>query len=63
MAHDWVPMRPERVCEVGFDQVDVDRFRHPARFRRWRPDREPESCRMEQIELDPLELTHVLALR
>jgi ATP-dependent DNA ligase len=63
MEHDWVPLRPERVCEVGFDQVDVDRFRHPARFRRWRPDREPESCRMEQIEVDALELGQVLALR
>ncbi len=49
MEHDWVPLRPERVVEVGYDQVDVDRFRHPARFRRWRPDRTPDSCRLEQI--------------
>ena len=49
MEHDWVPVRPERVVEVGYDQVDVDRFRHAARFRRWRPDREPSSCRLEQI--------------
>ena len=49
MEHDWVPIRPERVVEVGYDQVDVDRFRHPARLRRWRPDREASSCRIEQI--------------
>src|SRR4051794_7087829 len=49
MEHDWVPVRPERVVEVGFDQVDVDRFRHPARLRRWRPDRDASSCRLEQI--------------
>ncbi|HET7471632.1 MAG TPA: ATP-dependent DNA ligase [Candidatus Limnocylindrales bacterium] len=49
MDHDWVPLRPERVVEVGFDQVDGDRFRHPARFVRWRPDREATSCRLDQI--------------
>ncbi|MFN2582177.1 MAG: ATP-dependent DNA ligase, partial [Candidatus Dormibacteria bacterium] len=50
MSLDWVPVRPERVCEVGYDHVDPNgRFRHPARFRRWRPDREPESCTYEQL--------------
>ena len=49
MVLDWVPIAPERVCEVAFDQVDGARFRHPARFRRWRPDREPRSCRLDQL--------------
>jgi ATP-dependent DNA ligase len=49
MPLDWVPLRPERVLEVAFDQVDVDRMRHPARFRRWRPDRDPRSCTLDQI--------------
>lgn len=49
MEHDWIPLRPERVVEVGFDQVDGDRFRHPARLIRWRPDRHAASCRIEQI--------------
>src|SRR3954454_20211642 len=49
MEHDWVPLRPERVAEVGFDQVDGDRFRHPARLLRWRPDREARSCTIEQV--------------
>jgi ATP-dependent DNA ligase len=49
MEHDWLPLRPERVIEVGFDQVDGDRFRHPARFIRWRPDRTATSCGIEQI--------------
>jgi ATP-dependent DNA ligase len=60
MEHDWVPLRPERVVEVAFDQVDVDRFRHPARFRRWRPDREARSCRLEQIEVSAIDLAEVL---
>jgi ATP-dependent DNA ligase len=49
MEHDWVPLRPVRVAEVGFDQVDVDRFRHPARLKRWRPDRDARSCLLDQI--------------
>jgi ATP-dependent DNA ligase len=61
MGLDWVPLRPERVVEVGFDQVDVDRFRHPARFRRWRPDRAPDSCRLEQLSTDPPDLEAVIA--
>ena len=49
MEHDWVPLKPEIVVEVGFDQVDGDRFRHPARLLRWRPDRDAASCRLDQI--------------
>jgi ATP-dependent DNA ligase len=61
MEHDWVPLRPERVVEVAFDQVDLDRLRHPARFRRWRPDRTAESCRLEQVLADPPQLEALLA--
>ncbi|MDT0344253.1 ATP-dependent DNA ligase [Streptomyces litchfieldiae] len=46
----WVPLRPERVCEVAYDHMQGDRFRHTARFRRWRPDREPRDCTYEQLE-------------
>jgi ATP-dependent DNA ligase len=49
MALDWVPLAPRRVLEVAYDQVDGARFRHPARFVRWRPDRDPASCRIEQV--------------
>jgi len=49
MELDWLPLRPERVVEVGLDQVDVDRFRHPASLIRWRPDRSALSCRLDQI--------------
>jgi ATP-dependent DNA ligase len=50
MALDWVPIAPERVVEVAYEQVDSGRLRHPARFRRWRPDREPRSCTLDQLE-------------
>ncbi len=46
----WVPLRPDLVCEVGYERLEGDRFRHPARFRRWRDDRDPLSCTYEQFE-------------
>jgi ATP-dependent DNA ligase len=47
----WVAIRPERVAEVAYDHMENGvRFRHTARFRRWRPDREPESCTYAQLE-------------
>ncbi|WP_420036753.1 ATP-dependent DNA ligase [Streptomyces sp. cg28] len=47
----WVALRPELVCEVAYDHMENGaRFRHTARFRRWRPDREPESCTYAQLE-------------
>jgi ATP-dependent DNA ligase len=52
MEHDWVPLRPTAVVEVGVDQVDGDRFRHPARLHRWRPDRTAGSCTLDQLEVD-----------
>ncbi|MFD9976796.1 ATP-dependent DNA ligase [Streptomyces sp. NPDC059017] len=46
----WVALRPERVVEVAYDHMEGDRFRHTAQFRRWRPDRAPESCTYAQLE-------------
>jgi len=51
MELDWVPLAPLRVCEISYDSLDVDRLRHPARFGRWRPDRDPASCRLDQLEV------------
>src|SRR3954470_19651361 len=46
----FVPLRPERVLEVGYDHMEGSRFRHTAQFKRWRPDRDPECCGYEQLE-------------
>lgn len=51
MDLDWTPLRPLRVCEVAYGQLDGRRFRHPAQFVRWRPDRDPGSCGFDQLEL------------
>ncbi len=47
----WVPIRVERVAEVTFGQLEKRRFRHGVSFVRWRPDRTPESCRYNQLEV------------
>jgi len=46
----FVRLRPERVVEVKFDQMEGSRFRHAATFLRWRPDRDPASCSLEQVD-------------
>ena len=50
MTLDWIPVAPVRVAEVSYDHLDGDRMRHPARFKRWRADREPASCTFDQLE-------------
>jgi ATP-dependent DNA ligase len=49
MTMDWTPVDATLVAEVSYDQVDERRFRHPARFVRWRPDRDPLTCTFEQL--------------
>jgi ATP-dependent DNA ligase len=46
----WEPLRIERVCEVAYDHMQGDRFRHAATFVRWRPDKAPADCRYDQLE-------------
>jgi ATP-dependent DNA ligase len=49
----WEPLRIERVCEVKYDHMQRDRFRHAAIFVRWRPDKRPADCRYDQLEVTP----------
>ncbi|GAA1928140.1 ATP-dependent DNA ligase [Microbacterium aoyamense] len=46
----FVRLRPERVLEVRYDQLEGWRFRHTVQFERWRPDRDPRSCTYDQLE-------------
>jgi ATP-dependent DNA ligase len=56
----WEPLRPELVCEVSYDHLQDDRFRHGTHFQRWRPDREPKSCTYAQLDTPvPTELFRV----
>jgi ATP-dependent DNA ligase len=60
----FTPLRPDLVIEVAYDHMEGRRFRHTAQFRRWRTDREPESCGYDQLE-EPVsyDLTDVLGAR
>jgi ATP-dependent DNA ligase len=49
----WEPLRSERVCEVAYDHMQGTRFRHAARFVRWRWDKRPQDCRYDQLEVTP----------
>jgi ATP-dependent DNA ligase len=49
----WEPVRAERVCEVKYDHMQGDRFRHAATFLRWRDDKAPKDCTYEQLEVIP----------
>ena len=46
---NWVPLRPELVCEVSYDKMQGDRFRHASTFVRWRDDKEPPECTLDQV--------------
>jgi ATP-dependent DNA ligase len=46
---EWEPLKPELVCEVRYDQFSGGRFRHGTKFLRWRPDKAPEKCTLEQV--------------
>ncbi|MGY2733408.1 ATP-dependent DNA ligase [Sphingomonas sp. UYP23] len=58
---EWFPLKPELVVEVSFDQVTNDRFRHGTGLVRWRPDKAPRQCRMEQLDyaLRPSDLADI----
>lgn len=49
----WVPLRCELVAEVTYEGLTAQRFRHPARFLRWRPDKSPRECRYDQLDHPP----------
>jgi len=56
----WEPLRVERACEVKYDHMQGDRFRHGAIFLRWRLDKPPTDCRYAQLEVTtPFELEKV----
>jgi ATP-dependent DNA ligase len=59
----WEPLRIERICEVKYDHLQGDRFRHAAHFLRWRPDKPATDCRYDQLEVTaPYELKKVFGV-
>ncbi|TZG25784.1 ATP-dependent DNA ligase [Sphingomonas montanisoli] len=58
----WTPLAPDLVVEVLYDQVTGDRLRHGTRLLRWRPDKAPATCTMDQLvhEVRPAELAAIV---
>ena len=55
----WCPLRPELVVEVGYDHFSGERFRHGTALLRWRPDKTPRQCTLDQLKQkrsDPMKL-------
>jgi ATP-dependent DNA ligase len=50
---DWNPVRPELVCEVRYDKLERNRFRHGTRFLRFRPDKDPRQCTWREVRPPP----------
>jgi ATP-dependent DNA ligase len=60
--HSWVPLRPELVVEVEYDQMEGERLRHAGRVLRWRPDKGPQDCTYDQLDVPArYDLADVLA--
>ena len=51
-SSEWQPLKNKLVVEVCYDHVSGNRFRHGTRLLRWRPDKAPEQCTFEQLELE-----------
>jgi ATP-dependent DNA ligase len=48
-SDEWKPLKPKLVVEVQFDHVSGHRFRHGTKLLRWRPDKKPSACTMDQL--------------
>jgi ATP-dependent DNA ligase len=57
---EWVPLKPKLVVEVCYDHFTGERFRHGTRLLRWRPDKAPKQCTMDQIKQKKAKLMAVL---
>jgi ATP-dependent DNA ligase len=49
---DWTALQPELVVEVRYDHVTGDRFRHGTKLVRWRPDKAPAQCTLDQLRAE-----------
>jgi ATP-dependent DNA ligase len=57
---EWQPLKPKLVVEVSYDHFSGDRFRHGTRLMRWRPDKSPKQCTMDQVAQKKADLLKLL---
>lgn len=60
-SSEWKPLTPRLVVEVQFDHFTGGRFRHGTKFLRWRPDKAPEDCTLNQVERESSSALNLLA--
>ena len=60
-SSQWVPVRPKYVVEVSYDHFTAGRFRHGTSLLRWRPDKKPRQCTMEQLKQRSIAPTALLS--
>ncbi|MDB6055353.1 MAG: putative ATP-dependent ligase [Verrucomicrobiales bacterium] len=60
---EWVPLKPELVVEVAFDHVTGERFRHGTKLLRWRPDKAPAQCSIDQLQSAKANFKKLLKLK
>jgi ATP-dependent DNA ligase len=58
---EWVPLKPKLVVEVCYDHFTGDRFRHGTRLLRWRPDKAPRQCMLDQVKQKKADLMTLLS--
>jgi len=56
----WQPLKPKLVVEVQYDHFSGHRFRHGTKFLRWRPDKSPRQCTMDQVAQKKANLAKLL---
>src|SRR4249919_161804 len=59
-SSEWQPLKPKLVVEVCYDHFAGERFRHSTRLMRWRPDKSPKQCTMEQVKQKKADLLKLL---
>ena len=59
-SSEWEPLRPKLVVEVCYDHFSGERFRHGTKLMRWRPDKSPKQCTMEQVKQKKMNLLKLL---
>jgi ATP-dependent DNA ligase len=57
---EWLPLKPKLVVEVSYDHFSGDRFRHGTSLLRWRPDKSPKQCTMDQVKQKKANLATLL---
>jgi ATP-dependent DNA ligase len=59
-SSQWIPLKPKLVVEVCYDHFSGERFRHGTKLMRWRPDKAPQQCRMDQVKQKKADLMKLL---